>query len=178
MPQDEYSKRILAERASYLKKKQVDQSATEQKCHYVRFKLGEAYYGIPFHYIKEVMLNILPTKVPHTPNYIAGIINRNGVLLSLLDLKPFFHISSAEDTPKAHLLVVSALKITLAILADNIENSDTYSPTTLDAPLTTEDAIKPKYLLGLHQGKTAILNIEALVASLQSPNITSKENPI
>jgi purine-binding chemotaxis protein CheW len=182
MPKGELAERILRERAHHLKEKKIDREGTSlQWCHYVRFKLGKEYYGIPFQDIKEVISNTLTTAVPNAPNYITGIINRHGVLLSILDLGAFFHIPPAEDsteTTETFLLVISALKMTVAILVDTLIGSEVYSPSTLDAALATEGAIKPKYVLGLHQGKTAILNIEALITTLQSSNTALKENPL
>lgn len=179
LPQDEIEKRILNERATYLSKPLLMQEDTSQVIKYVRFKLGEyGYYGIPFVHIKEVMLNILPTRVPHTPDCIAGIINRGGALLSVVDLKPFFNMHKTADEKKSHLMVIAVRRIAIALQVDEIEGSDAYDPATLDGALALVYAIKPKYIIGLHRGTTAILNVEELVSDLQltlTPLQESKE---
>lgn len=179
MPQGTLAQQILSQRAELLKKPALDKDELEQLRHYVnyvRFKLGDqGHFGIPYSYVKEVMLNIKATQVPHSPPYIAGVINRYGALISILDLNAFFHLQATE-AKQSHLLVVNAGMMTLAILAHTIEGSASYDKSSLDAPLGTEDALKPKYVLGLHQGLTTILNIEALLMDLQAQTRPIKES--
>lgn len=167
MPQSVEEKKILNARAHHLAQTLSDNSAELESEYYVSFKLGKEYYGLPFKYIKEVLLHASPTKVPHTPAWIAGIINRDGMLISLLDLKPFFHIKTTKEITSSHLIVLQVKNTICALLADSIEGSKTYHSKTLEAPLTADNSIKPKYILGLDQGKTAILNIETLLSDIQ-----------
>ena len=174
MPQGDVAERILAARAKLLAKQVTDNTTTSSLIHYVRFRLGDEFYGIPFQHIREVMVDISPVRVPHTPDYIAGVINRHGALLTVIDLKPFFHIRVTEAVQKSQALVIGVPGLTMVILADNIEDSDSCDPAKLDVPLAMGKAIKPKYMSGLHRGVTAILDIEKLVPDLQS-NITPRK---
>lgn len=177
MPSSEKDKQILRERAEHLSRTNLDTLEVVQDHYYVRFKLGDKeYYGIPFQFIKEVLLHVTFTKVPNTPPFIAGIINRNGALISILDLKPFFHIKSETFTPKPHLIVITVEGITCAILADSIENSCPYNPNLLEPPLVTKQAIKSKYLFGLDKGITPLLNPETLLPDLQFKQSFTKED--
>lgn len=177
MPQGEIAERVLMERAEHLAQKVNDTGPTTiQTYPYVCFKLGDnEFYGIRFQEIKEILINEKITRVPHAPDYIAGIINRQGMLITVLDLKPFFTIKRSEKYKKFHLIVISIKGIKAAILADHIVGSDTYEASTLEAPLSSEQAINPMYIVGLHRGITVILNMEALMSSLQLPSL-SKEN--
>jgi len=167
MPRDPDSQRILRERAERIATLEVQQDATETKVAYVRFQLGEHdYYGIPYHAINEVMHKPMLTKVPGVPEYIAGIINRRGMLISILDLRNFFNTEANAEHKDAYIIVVTEDNMTIGIMVDAIEGSDTLDPTLLDAPLPSAGIIKPEYILGLHNGVTAIINIEAIMADL------------
>ena len=136
MPQDDASKRLLKERADYLALSHTEIEPVGESQQYICFKLGNfERYGLPYHAIKEVLLNVTPTPVPNTPAWIAGIINRQGLLLVILDLKPFFHIISKSTDSRSHLIVVNTNGITCAILVDTIEGSDIYNPKNLEASL-------------------------------------------
>lgn len=177
MPNDPASQRVLDTRAKSLSKPVLDQSESKHGIDYVRFKLGEnGVYGIPYQYTKEVISNINPTKVPHTAVFLAGIINRQGSLISVLNLKKFFHIKTVVETNSSHLVVVSVQGITIAILVDSFEGSGTYEPTTLSPSLQFKGAIKPEYFVGLHHGIIAIINIEALISDLQINGMNVRES--
>lgn len=167
MPQDDASQQVLALRAARMSEVAASEEHALQLTHYVCFRLGEhELYGVPYQYIEEVMLHVTPTRVPNAPDYITGVINRSGMLISVLDLKAFFHLSMAEHSARPYLIIVSINGIKAALLADNIEGSDGYNPSMLETALSLESAIEPKYILGLDKGVIAILNVEALLMGL------------
>lgn len=176
MPQGEQAQRILDARADLFSTEVTASSKSLPKNHYLCFRLGEESYGIPYQYIKEVLFNVNPTKVPHTPDYILGVINRDGELLTVLDLKSFFRIKSATVENKSHLIVVQAQGITLVVLAESIEDAVDYDPIRLEPPLVLGGAINPNYILGLDLGTVAIINMDTLLGKMQSKVSDSKES--
>ncbi|MBA2648189.1 MAG: purine-binding chemotaxis protein CheW [Legionella sp.] len=164
MPKTQAAKLVLNERAQKFARLSMVTSDTLQEEQYLRVKLGEKEsYGIPFEYIEEVLFQINPTRVPNTPDYIAGIFNRNGLLLTILNLRSFFKIKAFDNNPQNKLVVVQTQKIAAAILVDNIDGIKQFDPNALESPLATKNAIKARYIMGLHQGITPILNIEMLL---------------
>ena len=164
MPKNKEAARVLCERANYLARNEINNKEKAGVISYIKFRLGtNERYGIPYLYAKEVIQYVPPTKVPFVPDYIAGVINRRGGLLPVFDLKQLFHIQStpAEYT---HIILIAYNNMTVGVLADSIEGSDTYEPSTLDASLTSEALIKPDYIVGLHQGVTAIINVKAILS--------------
>lgn len=168
MPQDGRSQHILSERAKHLAMP-LSTSETQQDIEYVRFKLGEELYGISYEYIKEVIMYTTPTKVPYTTTSIAGVINRHGALISVLDLTNYFHLKTDNDIRKGfHFIVVFCQGLTIAILVHALEGNDGFNLAELNPPLQLKGAIKPNYIQGLHGGTTAIINVEALFSDLQN----------
>src|SRR5262249_55253100 len=134
---------------------------------YVCFRLGtQEYYGLPYCHAKEIMRNVKPTPLPQAPKFIAGVINRRGALLAVLDLKRLFQITPFEyENP--YVIVVTGNHMTFGFQADSIEGSRIYDPNALDAPLPSEGLIKSEYILGLHQARTALLKVDAILADIQ-----------
>lgn len=177
MPKDSGSQHILSERAKHLSIPIFEKLESIDNTNYVRFKLGQnEQYGIPYHYINEVILNKAPTKVPYTADSVVGVINRHGVLISVLDLKKLFQVKKLVDDKNSQLVVVSAMDITAAILVDTIEGSDTYDSMTLSPSLQFKGSIQPDYVVGLHHGTIVIINIEKLLSDLQVNRINIKES--
>ncbi|NNM58988.1 MAG: purine-binding chemotaxis protein CheW [Legionellales bacterium] len=164
MPQDEKSLDILHTRAQQLAKQTTEttQTSTNQ---YICFTLGGMHerYGISYQFIRGIIDDIVPTPLPCTPNYIAGVINRRGNLITIVDLKPFFHTQQTQYTEKPYIIVSTVNDITFGILADSVEGSDFYELSSLEPPFAFPDIIKPELIIGLHRGVTAIINVEALI---------------
>jgi purine-binding chemotaxis protein CheW len=171
MPNDPKSQSTLDERAKRLAQVEIHETKAKENIEYIRFKLGDhEYYGIPYDSAKEVMQKITITPVPHAPDYIAGIINRRGMLLTVLDIKKYFQngLPKSEYGMNSIVIIVYSMGLTVGILVDGIEASDAYDPETINATLPTATSIKAEYILGLHKGKTAIINIDAIFSNLKS----------
>jgi len=167
LPTDKESYRILHERADFLAMTTLDTKDNKKNISYIKFHLGkQEWYGIPYHYAKEVIRNITPTKIPFVPHYIVGVINRHGALIAVFDLKQRLNLQSSNNE-NAHIILVTFNNITVGFLVDHIEGSETYDPNALDTRLTSRWMVKSEYIVGLHQGVIAILNVESLLSDVQ-----------
>ncbi len=168
MPKGKETRRILQERAEKIAQQVVKTARQTSEESYLCFRLGpQEHYGLPYQHLKEVMPDRCPTPLPRLPSFIAGIINRRGALLTVLNLKQLFQIQPMESV-NSSILIVSYKNMTLGILADSIEGSRSYDPSKLDAPLPSQGPLKTDYLLGLHEARIAILNIDSLLRDIQS----------
>ncbi|TAK75767.1 MAG: purine-binding chemotaxis protein CheW [Gammaproteobacteria bacterium] len=167
MPKNLDDQRILQERAEHVSKEKVKKMVAENLVTYVRFKLGDhEYYGIPYHVTKEVMHKGTLTRIPSVPDFIAGVINRRGMILTIIDLKKFFHLPVSDQTKNEYIITVICNAMTVGILVDNIVGSDAYDPTLIDTPLSSAGTIKADYVLGLHNGITTIINVKTVLSEL------------
>jgi purine-binding chemotaxis protein CheW len=168
MPKSKKSKKILKDRAELIAKNLIETVAQTESENYISFYLGEnEKYGIDYKYTREVIDNVMLTKLPCAPNFIAGIINRRGALLAVIDLKQLFYNETAEQSKEMSIIIVSSNNITVGILTDHIEGNTRYNPQSLDDPLLSENITKIEFITGLHNANTAIINIEAIIADLQ-----------
>lgn len=165
MPQDEQAKHILLERAHQFAKETSNEESDELLTKYIRFRLGSnEFYGIPYEKIKEVMHNIPLTRIPNAPSFVAGVINRGGTLIAVIDLQRFFHMPSIEDK-STNIIIVTDEHATVGILVNNIEGSSTYNSSLLDAPILSLK-IAAEFIIGIHQSNTTIIDINAILANL------------
>lgn len=177
LPQDPESQEILLARAENLVKAASTLQNIKQGINYVCFKLGEnELYGIPYNYITEIIIYTQPTHVPFTNPSIAGIINRHGTLITVLDLARYFNIKVPAEQKHSHLIIVNYKEVTLAISVQAIISSDCFNMGTLSQPLQFEGSISPEYIQGLHKSTIAIINIENLLLDLQKNEKNIKES--
>jgi purine-binding chemotaxis protein CheW len=97
---------------------QEQSSDTERSEEIATFRLGDAGYGIPARYIREVQLLGNYTPLPFTPPFVVGLVNVRGRLLTMLDIRPLLEMPPAPPQPNAFLVVLSTSAIEVALLAD------------------------------------------------------------
>lgn len=101
---------------------------------YVIFKLNSEYYGINIDSVIaiEKMENI--TRVPNSPDYVRGVINLRGEVVSLIDLKAKLNIGTQENLDNSKIIVVSTEDIMAGLIVDysseviEIEDKDIDNP--------------------------------------------------
>ena len=62
----------------------------EKELHIVGFRVGREMYGVPIHLILEIVRVPEITAVPDAPEYIEGVINLRGKIVSIMDLRKRF----------------------------------------------------------------------------------------
>ena len=62
----------------------------EKELHIVGFRVGRETYGVPIHLILEIVRVPEITAVPDAPEYIEGVINLRGKIVSIMDLRKRF----------------------------------------------------------------------------------------
>ncbi|CAM2732357.1 chemotaxis signal transduction protein (cheW domain) [Legionella steigerwaltii] len=169
MPKSKAAIQILQARAKQLAKQEVDVSKNHG-ISFVHFRLGQnESYGVSYQYVQEILHNVTMELPPFVPNFISGVFNWRGALITVVDLIKFFHPHHAEHHSKQDnefIIVIHANNITLGLLANRVEGSEVYQPDQLATPLSAANVANPEYILGLHQAVTAILNVETIISSL------------
>ncbi len=134
-----------------------NQADTQDVKSFLTFNLGVERYGIDVMLVRGVRTAPRITLVPGTPNFYRGVINLRGQIITVLDLRPFFGLSSpdADDLP-GEIIIVQAAKLHLALLAKQI-----YGVVSLPS-----SEIKPvehlPYAFGVTWDRTVILNLAQL----------------
>jgi purine-binding chemotaxis protein CheW len=167
MPTSSEDIKILDARALKLAEKVVEEISSAAIASFIRFRLDQhSLFGIAYEYIKEVIQDFNITPLPMVPLYIAGVTNYRGYLLPIISLNALFNIKPNEHTLN-YIIVVYINKISVGIMVSYIDGSEHFSNNYLEAPLAIESNIKQIYIQGLHNGTTAILNVDKIISFCQ-----------
>lgn len=165
MPTSERDRAILKQRAATLAGEEDDEQYSEQSEEYLRLRLGKTEeYGIPYQYLDEILYVSAITEVPCTPAYIAGVANRRGEMLTVLDLQPFFNIQRDAIGEAARIIVVSGNGMRLGILIDEVISNDHYDPQQLAPPMVSSGVKNLDLVKGIYNGKVTMLNLESMLS--------------
>jgi purine-binding chemotaxis protein CheW len=125
----------------------------------VGFRVGRETYGVPIALLHEIVRVPEITAVPDAPDYLEGIINLRGKIVSVIDLRKRFGQRSTEPTRRNRILVVEHLGRLVGLIVDSasevlkIPESDIES-----APaMMQEGGLDCVTGLGKYQGRLIIL---------------------
>src|SRR6202162_3562583 len=77
-----------------------------QELHIVGFKVGRETYGVPITSLHEIVRVPEITAVPDAPDYLEGVINLRGKIVSVMDLRKRFGEKQASLRKQNRILVV------------------------------------------------------------------------
>lgn len=164
LPQDPALLHILKMRAQALAQT-AETASQEQTGQFLRLRLGASeWYGVPYEHLEEIIYANNIARVPCTPAFVAGVVNRHGELLPVLDLQQLFRSQSAERDEQARIVVVLSHGVRTGLLVDAVEGNETYDPAALAAPIASDGVSNIDHVQGIYQGKVTLLNIAALLA--------------
>lgn len=88
----------------------------------VEFTLSKEIYGIEAKYVKEIYIFNHIRKIPGTPDFMPGVINYHGKIISIIDLKKLLGLdpSSGETIVKEKGLILFWNESELAIMIDSV----------------------------------------------------------
>lgn len=91
----------------------------------VVFTLDEQVYGLPLNKVERVIHAIEITRLPKSPEIVSGIINVNGRILPVIDVRKRFGLASHEINMDDQLILADSGKRQVALIVDSVTNVQT-----------------------------------------------------
>jgi purine-binding chemotaxis protein CheW len=141
---------ILRRRAESLAVEQVEQ-VQEELTGLLLFSLGEEWYGVRIAEVREIYNEYAITPIPCAPDYIVGVVNIRGEIVSVTDLRVMMGLRAAEARPgaqQAPVIVVRDATVSTALLVDAIGDIVDVATGTIEPPLALSDRAQADYISG------------------------------
>ena len=155
---------ILKARAERLAKDTKSEKNKLKELEVVKFKIASETYGIELNCIRTIHPLKNLTYIPGTPDFIRGIINLRGEIISVVDLKKFFDLPDQELTPLCQVIILSSDNMEFGILTDEILGVMQIPETKIQPSLPTLKGIRSAYLKGVTGAGVVILDGDKLLA--------------
>ncbi len=127
----------------------------------VTFALGGKDYGIDIMKIAEIAKFEKYTYVPNAPPYVSGVYNLRGDIISLIDLRTMFNLSSnkKENGKPEDGLILRFDERLLGVIVDKIDRVIGISSSNIQPPHPIFGDINIKYISGVveHEGRLYII---------------------
>ncbi|MGF1688912.1 chemotaxis protein CheW [Photobacterium japonica] len=92
----------------------------DQVLQWVTFQLGEETYGINVMQVREVLRYSEIAPVPGAPDYVIGIINLRGNVVTVIDTRSRFGLMQGEISDNTRIVIIEAEKQVIGILVDSV----------------------------------------------------------
>lgn len=132
----------------------------------VAFKLGREEYGISILQVQEIKKITDITRVPHTPEYIKGVINLRGSVLPVLDLKKRLNLAEQPYTDDTRIIIVKIDEISVGMIVDAVSEVMAIAQENIEIPQASVGGISQNYLSGvgkLENRLVILLNLEEII---------------
>lgn len=139
---------------------------------FVIFSLTETEYAVPIMNVIEIGYPLGVTPVPNVPDWVLGVSNLRGDLISVVDLRMFFGLERTTFTESARMLVgrTSQEDLTVGLIVDRAQGIRHLPVEQIEKPTAgIESQISP-YLLGTyeHEGNLlVVLDLDSVLASTE-----------
>lgn len=137
---------------------------------YVVFSLAGSKYAIPITNVIE-MGRIPPiTAVPYLPEWVRGVTNLRGDILSMIELRAFFGLPPLEQSGAGRMLVVRSQSrgVTTGLIVDGVHGMRELDPDSLKPVTAAIDDQILKFLSGLsveEDGLLIVLDLESVLSA-------------
>ena len=141
--------KILRERARRLARRPEGEAAEEDLLQIVGFTLAGESYGVESHLVSEVFGLQEVAHVPCTPDFVLGIINIRGRIVSVVDLRVVFGMEARPLSGAARAIVLASRDMEFALAAESVRGIRGLPAAALQPPLPTLTGAKRDYTRGV-----------------------------
>ena len=97
-----------------------NKAAEDPVLQWVTFRLDNETYGINVMQVQEVLRYTEIAPVPGAPPYVLGIINLRGNVVTVIDTRLRFGLSTADTTDQTRIVIIEAENQVVGILVDAV----------------------------------------------------------
>jgi purine-binding chemotaxis protein CheW len=153
-------------------KPQEKAAASTSVAQYLTFQLAGQLYGVEILRVQEIKGWEKPTRLPHSPDYVQGVINLRGAVVPILDLRRRFGLGEAEYGRTTVVIVVKVEtargEMTAGMVVDGVCEVCNIGAQDLRAPPELAAAIDTDFVHGLamvDEKMLILLDVARLVGS-------------
>ncbi len=157
----------------------ADKSAAETSEQYLTFMLAGEEYGVDILRVQEIKGWDKVTRIPHTPDYVLGVINLRGAVVPILDLRRRFGLETIDFGPTTVVIVVRVMngltERTVGVVVDavsevyNVDAADSKPPPDVCGSV---DTVFVKALATVEEKMLILLDIDRLIGNSIADEVT------
>jgi purine-binding chemotaxis protein CheW len=165
---------ILEKRAESLALESVDEEVSD-RLSILLFRIGEEWYAIDVADVREIFQEYVVTPIPCTPEFILGVTNVRGEILSVTDPAMLMALGRIAGVGGVQppVVVVTNRTVTTALVVDEIGDIVEVPKSALEPPVSIIDRAQVEFVAGsvfVDGSMVGLLNVERVLEPLGALN--------
>ena len=144
------------------------EATAEEIKQYVVFKLGKESFGLD---IKKVItiekqLQYSMTRIPRAPEFVKGVINLRGEIITIISLKEKFGLEESEATEESRIIIVKIDETSIGFIVDSVQEVVYIANSSIENIGELGKGVNSNYIQGigkLENRIVSLLNISTLI---------------
>lgn len=133
----------------------------------VGFRVGRETFGVPISLVHEIVRLPDITAVPEAPDYVEGVINLRGKIISVIDLRKRFREREITPSKKNRILVVEVDGKMVGLIVDAASEVLKVPETEIDLPPNVFEDGELNYVTGVGKLRGRLIIMIDLTKVLQ-----------
>ena len=118
---------------------------------YLTFFLDEQSFAVDIQYVVEIIGIQGITKIPKVPDYISGITNLRGKIISIIDMRARFHKMPKAYDKETCIIVLDVNDVTVGLIVDGVDEVEDIPEGEISNPPHMEWDYSSNFLQGVFQ---------------------------
>ncbi len=136
-----------------------DNINTSKSVEMATFYVGESLCGMDILKVQEINKLLEMTEVPMAPDYVKGILNLRGQIVTVIDLGRKLGLSDSEVSPDTRNIIVNCNNEYIGLLVDRIGDVERTDEADIEAPPANIGGIQGKYFEGVFKKENSLIGI-------------------
>ncbi|HHU89652.1 MAG TPA: chemotaxis protein CheW [Clostridiaceae bacterium] len=136
---------------------------------FVAFKVGDQEYGADIHKVSIIEKTLNYARVPTAPDYIKGVVNLRGEIVTVMSLRLKFGLPEIEEDDETRTIIFKFNEVLLGIIVDSVDEVVTLKESDIESVTQITNDRSLDYILGIAKAGgrlITLLNIERLITEL------------
>ena len=123
------------------------------------FYIGEALCGMDILKVQEINKLIEMTRVPQAPEYVLGILNLRGEIVTIVDLGKKLGLKSTGMSDKTRNIIVNSNGEHIGLMVEEISDVIQAEAEKVEAPPANIGGVQGKYFTGVFKTEDRLIGI-------------------
>lgn len=144
----------------------TEHSSSNEASEYLSFRIAENEYSVDITSVREIRGWTRTTSLPHSPDFVRGVINLRGTVLPVVDLALRLGFETSEPEDRNVIIVVDVGDRVMGLRVDAVSDILSFEPDQLQQPpdiTTGQNSRFVKSLTVLDESMVRILDLEAVL---------------
>lgn len=143
---------------------------------YLTFNLKGRPYGVPIASVREInrLSDIAP--VPHTPEFVAGVMNLRGKVIPVVSLRLKFGFEETEHTKHTCIIVIEGADGQVGIIVDSVSGVVELTTEQIAPPPVMGDMERLDFVIGMGKTENTVVILVDAVLALSRDNLAEYVN--